>query len=93
MNIWDWHAEWQFEVYENGQKVEKPQFRSVRVKDSLYDEMREATGNGIKKFGFLKTATTYHIFEYKPQTVDAEIRIVATNEFGKEYFSVTTRME
>jgi hypothetical protein len=55
--------------------------------------MREATGSGIKKFGFLKTATTYHIFEYKPRTKDAEIRIVATNEFGKEYFSVTTRME
>ena len=93
LNIWDWHAEWQFEVYENGQKVDKPNLRSVRAKDPLYDEMREATGNGIKKFGFLKTATTYHILEYKPQAADAEIRIVATNEFGKEYFSVITRME
>ena len=93
MNIWDWHAKWQFEVFENGQKIENPQLRNVRATDPLYDEMREATGNGIKKFAFLKTATTYHMFEYKPQNRDAEIEIVATNEFGKEYFRFTTRME
>ena len=93
LNIWDWHTEWQFEVYENGEKVANPNFRNIRAKDPLYDEMREATGNGIKAFGFLRTATTYHIFEYKPQNVGAEIRIVATNEFGTEYFSLTTRME
>jgi hypothetical protein len=93
LNIWDWHADWQFELYENGVKVDKPQLHNIRAKDPLYDEMREATGNGIKSFGFLRTATTYHIFEYKPQRNDAEIRIVAINEFGKEYFSITTRME
>ena len=93
LNIWDWHPEWKFEVYENGVKVEKPQLRNIRAKDYLYDEMREATGNGIKKFGFLKTATTYHIFEYKPQNKEAEIQIVAINEFGKPYFSATTRVE
>ena len=93
LNIWDWHPEWRFEVYENGVKVEKPQLRNIRAKDYLYDEMREATGNGIKKFGFLKTATTYHIFEYKPQNKEAEIQIVAINEFGKPYFSATTRVE
>lgn len=93
LNIWDWHAKWKFKVYENGQKVENPQLCNVKAKDPLYDEMREATGNGIKKFAFLRTATTYHMFEYKPQNRDAEIEIVATNEFGKEYFRLITRME
>ena len=93
LNIWDWHPDWRFEIYENGTKVSKPQWSQIRLKDPLYDEMREVTGNGIKKFKFLNTATTYHFFEYKPQNNDAEIRIVATDEFGKEYFSVTTRVE
>ena len=65
----------------------------IRIKDSLYDAMREATGNGIKKLGFLNTAVTDHFVEYKPQASDAEIRIVAFDEFGKEYFSLTTRVE
>ena len=93
LNIWDWHPEWRFEVYENGAKIAKPQLSQIRLKDPLYDEMRENTGNGIKKFKFLNTANTYHFFEYKPQSIDAEIRIVAIDEFGKEYLSVTTRVE
>ena len=93
VNIWDWHPDWRFDIYENGKKVAEPQFHNIRAKDRLYDEMREVTGNGIKKFRFLNTARTYHIFEYKPQDAAAEIRIVAINEFGKEYFSATTRME
>lgn len=93
LNVWDWHPDWRFEVYENGAKVSKPQLSRIRAKDPLYDEMRENTGNGIKKFKFLNTANTYHFFEYKPQSADAEIRIVATDQFGKEYFSVATRME
>jgi hypothetical protein len=63
------------------------------MRDPLYAEMREATGNGIKKFKFLNTANTYHFFEYKPQCTDAEISVVAFDEFGKEYFRVSTRME
>ena len=93
LNIWDWHPEWRFEVYENGAKVAKPQLSQIRMKDPLYDEMREITGNGIKKFKFLNTANTYHFFEYKPQNIDAEIRIVAVDEFGKEYLNITTRVE
>ena len=93
LNVWDWHPDWRFEVYENGQKIENPNLRMIRIKDSLYDAMREATGNGIKKLGFLNTAVTDHFVEYKPQTGDAEIRIVAFDEFGKEYFSLTTRVE
>ena len=93
LNIWDWHPNWRFEIYENGSKVAKPQWSQIRLKDPLYDEMREITGNGIKKFKFLNTSTTYHFFEYKPQNRDAEIRIVATDEFGKEYFSVKTCLE
>lgn len=93
LNVWDWHPKWKFEVYENGVKLEKPQIRRVHCKDKLYDEMREATGNGIKKFGFLRTANAYHFIEYKPQIVDAEIRIVAFDELGNESFSVTTRVE
>jgi hypothetical protein len=65
----------------------------IRKKDPLYAEMREVTGNGIKSFRFLNTHNTDHFVEYKPQNKDAEIRIVAFDEFGKEYFSVTTRVE
>ncbi|MBO5962445.1 MAG: calcineurin-like phosphoesterase C-terminal domain-containing protein [Alistipes sp.] len=93
LNIWDWHPDWRFDIYENGKKVAEPHFGNIRAKDRLYDEMREATGNGIKKFRFLNTARTYHIFEYKPQDVAADIRIVATDEFGSVYFDVTTHME
>ena len=93
LNIWDWHPDWRFDIYENGKKVAEPHFGNIRAKDRLYDEMREATGNGIKKFRFLNTARTYHIFEYKPQDAAAEIRIVATDEFDSVYFDVTTRME
>ncbi len=93
VNIWDWHPDWRFDIYENGKKVAEPHFHNIRAKDRLYDEMREATGNGIKKFRFLNTARTYHIFEYKPQDAAAEIRIVATDEFDSVYFDVTTRME
>lgn len=93
LNVWDWHSNWRFEVYENGVRVEKPNLKNVRAKDPLYDTMRENTGNGIKKFGFLRTLNTDHFVEYLPKKADAEIRIVAFDEFGKEYFSVTTRME
>lgn len=93
LNVWDWHPEWRFEVYEDGKRVAKPRISNIKAKDALYDEMRENTGNGIKKFGFLRTATTDHIVEYVPQSENAEICIVAFDEFGKEYFSVTTRVE
>ena len=93
LNVWDWHPKWRFVVYENGQRVEKPNLRMIRRKDPLYDQMREATGNGIKKLGFLNTAVTYHFVEYTPQSADAEIRIVAVDEFGKNYFDLTTRAE
>ena len=74
-------------------KIENPKIYNVRTKDPLYAEMREATGNGIKKFKFLNTLNTRHFIEYRPQNLDAEIRIVAFDEFGKEYFSATTRVE
>jgi hypothetical protein len=93
LNVWDLHPAWRFEVYEDGEKVENPQIKSIRKKDPLYDQMREGTGNGIKKFGFLNTATTANFVEYRPQKVDAEIRIVAFDEFGREYFTLTTRVE
>ena len=93
LNVWDWHPDWRFEVYENGVKVAKPQLSNVRHKDRLYDDMRETTGNGIKSFAFLRTANTDHFVEYKPQNGDAEIRIVAFDEFGNKCFSVTTRVE
>lgn len=92
INVWDWHPSWRFEVYENGEKVAKPQIRNVRHKDKLYDDMREATGNGIKKFGFLNTLNTPHFIEYKPHNESAEIRIVAFDEFGKQYLDITTRV-
>ena len=93
LNVWDWHPDWRFEIYEDGQKIENPNLRTIRRKDPLYDQMREITGNGIKKLGFLNTATTYHFVEYTPQSANAEIKIVAFDEFGKEYFTLTTRAE
>ena len=93
LNVWDWHSSWRFEVYEDGKKIENANVKRVNFRDKLYDEMRENTGNGIKSFKWLRTATTRHCVEYKPQNVNAEIRIVAFDEFGKEYFSVTTRVE
>lgn len=93
LNVWDWCKSWRFKVYEDGVEVSKPQISNIRAKDPLYAEMREATGNGIKKFRFLNTITTPHFIEYKPQNRDAEIRIVATDEFGNEYFIATTRIE
>lgn len=93
LNVWDWHPSWKFEVYEDGKKIENANVKRVNFRDKLYDEMRENTGNGIKSFKFLNTATTRHCVEYKPQNTNAEIRIVAFDEFGKEYFSVTTRVE
>jgi hypothetical protein len=93
LNVWDWHPDWRFEVYEDDRKIENPNLRMIHCKDSLYDQMREATGNGIKKLGFLNTAVTYHFVEYTPQSVNAEIKIAAFDEFGKEYFSLTTRLE
>lgn len=93
LNVWDWHPTWRFDVYENGEKIARPQISNVRRKDKLYDDMREATGNGIKSFGFLRTLNTPHFIEYKPVNKEAEIRIVAFDEFGNEYFSVTTHIE
>ena len=93
LNVWDWHPSWRFEVYENGVKVENPKIKRVSCKDKLYDELRENTGNGIKSFKWLNTANTRHFVEYKPQSVEAEIRIVAFDEFGKEYFTVTTTVK
>ena len=93
LNVWDWHPDWRFEVYEDGVKIENPKISNIRKKDALYDAMREATGNGIKKLGFLNTAVTDHFIEYLPQNRNAEMRIVAIDEFDKEYFSLTTRVE
>ena len=92
LNVWDWHPSWKFEVYEDGKKVENAKVKRVNFKDKLYDALRENTGNGIKSFKWLNTATTRHCVEYKPQNVNAEIRVVAFDEFGKEYFNVTTRV-
>ena len=93
LNVWDWHPSWKFEVYEDGKKIENAKVKRVNFRDKLYDELRENTGNGIKSFKWLNTSTTRHCVEYKPQNKDAEIRIVAFDEFGKEYFSVTTKIE
>ena len=93
LNVWDWHPSWKFEVYENDVKVENPNIKRVNCKDKLYDELREFTGNGIKSFKWLNTANSRHFIEYKPQNLNAKIRIVAFDEFGKEYFSVTTFVE
>ena len=92
LNIWDWHSSWKFEVYENGQKIDNAKVKRVNFRDKLYDELRENTGNGIKSFKWLNTSTTRHCVEYKPVDVNAEIRIVAFDEFGKEYFNVTTHV-
>lgn len=93
LNVWDWHFDWRFEVYEDGKRIAKPQIKQIRKRDTLYDQMREGVGNGISKHKFLNTSTTDHFIEYTPKNPQAEIRIVATDEFGREYISLTTHIE
>ena len=93
LNVWDWHFDWRFEVYEDGKRIAKPQIKPIRGRDALYDQLRETVGNGIAKHKFLNTSTTDHFIEYVPENPHSEIRIVATDEFGREYISLTTHIE
>ena len=52
-----------------------------------------ACGNDISSFSFLDKYRTDHMLEYTPVTPSAEIRITATDEYGRQLFTVTTKAE
>lgn len=47
----------------------------------------------ISSFSFLDKYRTDHMLEYTPVTPSAEIRITATDEYGRQLFTVTTKTE
>lgn len=93
INVWDWHKSWRFDVYENGVKMENPSIKRVHHKDKVYLDLYNGTGNGIKSFKWLRPLNTPHFVEYRPHNPEAEIRIVAFDEFGNKYFDTNTRVE
>ena len=93
LNVWDWHTNWSFEVWENDVKVQGATLTSVRMNDPLYVEVHDNTGNSISSQSFLDAAKTDHMLEYQPKNESATIKIKATDEFGSEVFTVTTKIE
>ena len=93
LNIWDWHTNWKFEVWENNVKVQGATLTSVRMNDPLYDEVHANTGNSISSQSFLNPGKTDHILEYQPKDESATIKIKAIDEFNTEVFTVSTKIE
>ena len=93
LNVWDWHTNWKFEVWENDARVQDAVLTQVRMNDPLYEEIHSKTGNNISKEGFLSPGKTDHIIEYLPKNVAATIKIKATDELGSEVFTLTTKIE
>lgn len=61
--------------------------------DDYYVTVHDACGNDISSFSFLDKYRTDHMLEYTPVTPSAEIRITATDEYGRQLFTVTTKAE
>lgn len=93
LNVWDWHPTWKFECRENGAAVPASQLKAVREYDDYYVTVHDACGNDISSFSFLDKYRTDHMLEYTPVTPSAEIRITATDEYGRQLFTVTTKTE
>lgn len=93
LNVWDWHPTWKFECRENGAAVPASQLKAVREYDDYYVTVHDACGNDISSFSFLDKYRTDHMLEYTPVTPSAEIRITATDEYGRQLFTVTTKAE
>ena len=91
LNVWDWHPTWKFECRENGAAVPASQLKAVREYDDYYVTVHDACGNDISSFSFLDKYRTDHMLEYTPVTPSAEIRITATDEYGRQLFTVTTK--
>ena len=89
----DWHPTWKFECRENGAAVPASQLKAVREYDDYYVTVHDACGNDISSFSFLDKYRTDHMLEYTPVTPSAEIRITATDEYGRQLFTVTTKAE
>lgn len=93
LNVWDWHTNWKFDVWENDARVQDAVLTQVRMNDPLYEEIHSKTGNNISKEGFLSPGKTDHIIEYLPKNEAATIKIKATDELGSEVFTLTTKIE
>lgn len=93
LNVWDWHTNWKFEVYENNTRIQGALLTSVRMNDPLYVEVHGATGNNIASQSFLNPGKTDHILEYLPKDETATIKIKAVDEFNTEVFTITTKIE
>lgn len=70
-----------------------PRSKAVREYDDYYVTVHDACGNDISSFSFLDKYRTDHMLEYTPVTPSAEIRITATDEYGRQLFTVTTKAE
>jgi hypothetical protein len=95
LNVWDWHTNWKFEVYENDVRVQDAVLSSNRMNDPLYVEVHDHTGNNITSAAhtFLNVAKTDHILDYLPKDENATIKIKAVDEFNTEVFTLTTKIE
>ena len=93
INVWDWHSTWKIACRENGVTVPASQRKAVREYDDYYVTVHDACGNDISSFSFLDKYRTDHMLEYTPVTPSAEIRITATDEYGRQLFTVTTKAE
>lgn len=69
------------------------QLKAVREYDDYYVTVHDACDNDISSFSFLDKYRTDHMLEYTPVTPSAEIRITATDEYGRQLFTVTTKAE
>ena len=93
INVWDWHTTWKFECRENGVTVPASQLKPVSLYDDYYVAVHDACGNDITSFDFLNKYRTDHMLEYTPVTPSAEIRIIATDEYGHQLFTIDTKVE
>ncbi|MBO5874969.1 MAG: calcineurin-like phosphoesterase C-terminal domain-containing protein [Alistipes sp.] len=95
LNVWDWHTDWKFEVWEDDERIQDAVFTPAWMNDPLYVEVHGHTGNNItgSAHTFLNPAKTDHILEYLPKNEAATIKIRAVDEFNSEVFTLTTKIE
>lgn len=82
VNIWNWDAQWKIEWFEDGVSKGAPEQRVA--KDPWAIELYEGPALP-QKHKFVEPSLTEHLFFIKPLASAKEIKVKATDRFGKIY--------
>lgn len=88
--VWNWDPEWRVEWYQDGRYMgAMEQFKSIdpKYQTSMQELVKEGqvSQSDFEKGNYLKPRTTFFFFAAVPDKDAKEIKVVATDRFGKKY--------